>query len=82
MDPAVGAGFPLAASLGVLALVAPGGLGVREGVIVAYLGLAGIPAMEATTISIASRLWFLGGELIFFAAGAIAHRGWRGRARG
>jgi uncharacterized membrane protein YbhN (UPF0104 family) len=81
IDPAVALGFPLASSLGILVLVAPGGLGVREGIIVAYLGLAGIPPLEATTISIASRLWFLGGELAFFAAGAIAHLGRAGVRR-
>jgi len=62
-------GFSIAASLGVLAIIAPGGLGVREGVLTAYLVFAGIEITEATTIAITSRLWFLSGEFfIFFVA--------------
>jgi uncharacterized membrane protein YbhN (UPF0104 family) len=69
-----GLGFPLAGSLGVLAVIAPGGLGVREGVIVGYLTLAGIPLPQALAVSVASRLWFLAGEVIFFASGVVANR--------
>ena len=68
-----GLAFPLAASLGVLAIVAPGGLGAREGVLVGYLVLTGHPGAEATTIAIAARLWFLTGELTLFALGWITH---------
>ena len=70
----VGLGFPLAGSLGVLAVIAPGGLGVREGIMVGYLTLAGIPFPQALTVSVASRLWFLLGELIFFVSGIVANR--------
>lgn len=70
---AAGLAFPLAATLGVLAVFAPGGLGAREGVLVGYLILAGHPAAEATTIAVAARLWFLASELMLFALGWLIH---------
>ena len=69
-----GLGFPLAGTLGILAIVAPGGLGVREGILTGYLSLAGLPINEAMTIAIATRLWFLTGEIIIFFTGWILHR--------
>lgn len=70
--PAVGLAFPLAATLGILAIVAPGGLGVREGVIVGILVVSGLETAQAVTVSIAARGWFLFGETMFFVAGALA----------
>lgn len=69
ISPATGLGFPLALTAGLLAFIAPGGLGVREGVLVGYLVLAGLPVAEATAVSIAARLWFLAGEVITFLLG-------------
>lgn len=66
-------GFPLAASLGIVSLITPGGLGTREGVLVACLVGAGIAGPAATSIATASRLWFLMGEFFVFAAGWVAH---------
>lgn len=60
-------GFPLAITLGIMALIAPGGIGIREGVLVAYLTMLGIDLAQATTISVASRLWFLLGEIFIFS---------------
>jgi uncharacterized membrane protein YbhN (UPF0104 family) len=74
VSPSDGLAFPLAASLGVLAIIAPGGLGAREGVLVAYLVLAGHSAVDATTVAVAARLWFLAGELALFVAGWITDR--------
>ncbi len=71
----VGLAFPLAGTLGIMAVVAPGGLGVREGVMAGYLLLVGFSAADAATISVASRLWFLVGETLFFIAGLLAHGG-------
>jgi len=62
-------GFALAGSLGVLAVIAPGGLGVREGVLTGYLTLTGLNLPEATTIAVTSRLWFLIGEVFIFLVG-------------
>jgi len=64
--------FPLATTTGIIALFAPGGLGVREGVLVGCMTLYGIPLDEATGIAILSRLWFLAGEgFIFLLALAL-----------
>jgi uncharacterized membrane protein YbhN (UPF0104 family) len=70
----VGLGFPLAATLGIMTLIAPGGIGAREGLMVGYLGLAGLSIADAATIAVASRLWFLVGELFIFIAGWISHK--------
>ena len=48
--------FPLGVTLGLLALIIPSGLGVREGIITGYLHLSGVPLEYATTISIIARL--------------------------
>jgi uncharacterized membrane protein YbhN (UPF0104 family) len=69
ISPATGLGFPLALTAGLVAFIAPGGLGVREGVMVGYLVLAGLPLPEATAVSIAARLWFLAGEVLTFVLG-------------
>jgi uncharacterized membrane protein YbhN (UPF0104 family) len=69
-----GFGFPLASTLGIMTLVTPGGLGTREGVMVGYLTLAGIPVTEATTMAVASRLWFLAGEVFIFSVGWVAKK--------
>ncbi len=66
--------FPLAGTLGVMAIIAPGGLGVREGVMVTYLVLAGFSAQAAMSISIAARLWYLIGEIFIFITGIIINR--------
>jgi glycosyltransferase 2 family protein len=70
----VALGFPLATTLGIISLIAPGGLGAREGVIIGYLTLANIPVIEATTIAVAARLWFLMGEIFIFIVGCVAHK--------
>lgn len=72
VSPGDGLAFPLAATLGVLAIVAPGGLGAREGVLVAYLVMAGQPVADATSVAFAARLWFLVAELALFAIGWFA----------
>lgn len=58
--------FPLSVSFGVLALVAPGGIGVREGIISTYLIANGWEADLAITTSLISRLWFFSGEVFIF----------------
>ncbi len=73
LSPSDGLAFPLAATLGVVAIIAPGGLGAREGVLIAYLVLAGHSGTEATTVAVAARLWFLAAELALFAIGWVVH---------
>ncbi|MBW1893185.1 MAG: flippase-like domain-containing protein [Deltaproteobacteria bacterium] len=66
--------FPLAGTLGILFIFAPGGIGIREGIMIGYLSTLNITLPEAITISAASRLWFIIGEIFIFATGYIAHR--------
>ncbi len=61
--------FPMSVSLGILAIISPGGLGIREGIMTAYLKIGGLDTSTAVTITIMARLWFLVGEFfIFFIA--------------
>ncbi len=71
---AAGLSFPLAVTLGIMAIIAPGGIGIRESVIVGCLTLAGSALSDATTISVSSRLWFLVGESFIFLVGFVGHR--------
>lgn len=66
--------FALGGSIGILSIFAPGGLGVREGVLTAYLSLAGLALQDATTIAVASRLWFLAGEVFIFLVAVLLDR--------
>lgn len=65
------AAFPLAVSAGIAAVFAPGGLGVREGVLLAALSASGVEEPSASGIVIAARLWFLTGELCIFIAALL-----------
>jgi len=58
--------FPLSAIAGIMAIIAPGGIGVREGVMVLGLTYAGFNLEHATSVSILSRLWFVVGEISLF----------------
>ncbi len=71
--------FALGGSIGILSIFAPGGLGVREGILTAYLTLAGIAVQDATTIAVASRLWFLAGEVFIFLTALLLER--RGKSK-
>lgn len=68
---ALAAGFPLAVTLGILAVIAPGGLGVREGILIVWFQAAGFDLATATSLSVSSRLWALLGEIGIFVAGLI-----------
>lgn len=63
---AIGYSFPLAVVLGIISLFAPGGFGVREGLLTTFLLLSGMEIELATSIAVVSRLWFLCGELFIF----------------
>ncbi len=58
--------FPLSVSFGLIAVILPGGLGLREGIIIGYLVLAGLDTETATSISFLNRFWFIVGELFIF----------------
>jgi uncharacterized membrane protein YbhN (UPF0104 family) len=66
-----GLAFPLAINFGLLIIFIPGGLGIREGIIVWFLTLQGIPLATAVTVSVAARIWFTFGEVFLFVLGWI-----------
>jgi hypothetical protein len=70
--PAHGAAFALAATLGIMAVAVPGGLGVREGLLVLLLAASGIPVAVGAAVAVHGRIWFLAGETSIFLLGLIA----------
>lgn len=69
ISPLAGFILPLAITVGIIMLFAPGGIGVREGILAALLHGSGLEIELATTIAVASRIWFLAGEVFLFLAG-------------
>ena len=69
-----GLAFILAANIGLIAIIFPGGIGIREGILVAILINFEFTIAEATTISLVSRLWFLSGEVFIFLTSLIVQR--------
>jgi len=65
----VAGAFALSCTIGILALFAPGGLGVREGILVISLS-AIMPQAIAVAIALASRIWMTMGEMA--AVGVVA----------
>ena len=63
--------FPLATIIGIAAVFAPGGLGLREASLVGMLTLGNISTAHATTLTVFSRVWYLAGELFAFALSII-----------
>jgi glycosyltransferase 2 family protein len=63
--------FPLSATLGIVAIFAPGGIGVREAVLVGCLTLYQIPIEIATGITVLSRVWFIIGEAFIFITSIV-----------
>ena len=61
--------FPFATSLAIITIIAPGGIGIREGALFGCLVLLSLPVSEATSIAVSSRIWFLFGELVYFIIG-------------
>lgn len=58
--------FPIATVAGILAIVVPGGIGIREGILGIFIYKFIGAHQLASTISIFSRLWFLIGEVFIF----------------
>ncbi len=63
--------FPMSVSCGLLAIFLPGGIGVREGIIVMFLTSMGHSPALAITISIIQRLWFISGEVFIFGSALL-----------
>jgi len=71
-DISLGFALPLSMNIGLLSLITPGGIGVRESMIVGYFLLFDIPSSISAKISILSRFWFLMGEIFIFLVGFTA----------
>ncbi len=65
--------FPLSVVLGIISIISPGGLGVREAVLTAFFTI-NYDADTAISISTVSRLWFLLGETIIFLTGLLFYQ--------
>jgi uncharacterized membrane protein YbhN (UPF0104 family) len=63
--------FPVSVVYGVLAIIMPGGIGVREGIITTFFVTIGMELELATSISVVSRLWFIIGEAFIFVLSSI-----------
>ncbi|MFI5212565.1 MAG: lysylphosphatidylglycerol synthase domain-containing protein [Candidatus Saccharimonadales bacterium] len=61
----------LAGALGMLAIFAPSGIGVREGILLTLLSLV-MPPEYALIVTVTSRLWDVGLDLLFFAITKLA----------
>lgn len=62
----IGFYFALAGSIGIIAIITPGGLGVREGILASLILTSDFSIEIATTIAVTSRIWFLLGEIFIF----------------
>jgi len=69
----VAGAFSLASLGGILMVLAPSGLGVREGILAVLLAQVA-PSSVAVVLSLAARLWFTAGECVIIAAVFIAGR--------
>ena len=58
--------FPFSVCVGIVAIIAPGGIGIREGVLAMIIVSLGNPVKTAAEISVLSRVWFVTGEIILF----------------
>lgn len=61
----------LAGALGMLAIFAPSGIGVREGILLGLLSIV-MPTEFALLVTVTSRLWDVALDGIFFALGKVA----------
>jgi uncharacterized membrane protein YbhN (UPF0104 family) len=64
--------YAAAWTVGFLSMLAPGGLGIREGVLSLLLS-AYLPPATATLVALLSRIWSLAGDLVL-AGGAFCLR--------
>ena len=70
-DLKLGFAFPLSMTIGFIAFFTPGGLFVRESVLLAYFALFKLPLEISIAVSVLSRFWLLVGELFIFILGFI-----------
>jgi len=73
--------FPVSTAIGIIVIIAPGGIGVREGLLIAGLVFFGLQVKEATSVAFMSRLWFLSGEFLCFVIAVLLDIKTRNRFR-
>ena len=66
--------IPFSITIGILAFFSPGGIGVREFAISGYLIIVGYSSSDAATIAIATRIWMLIGETMYFVISYLLQR--------
>lgn len=66
--------FIVSIALGILALVSPGGLGVREAILSGLLVSCGISIENSVLLAVSSRVWFLIAEMLMFVLGIIVSK--------
>lgn len=69
-----GLSFVFAANIGLVSLIFPGGIGIREGILITILLSFEFSLAEATSISLVSRIWFLSGEIFIFLTSIILQK--------
>ena len=67
-------GFPLAITLGILAVFSPGGLGVREGILIVWFQASGFDLAMATSFSVTVRIYTLIGDVGIFCIGLLMNK--------
>ena len=70
----VGLMYVAATIMGIVAIFAPGGLGIREGTLVFLLASHGYSTVEASSIAVGSRIWAHVAEACMFCIGLIFAR--------
>ena len=66
--------LPLARTVGMIVLFTPGGIGVREGIMIPLLVKSGLILNYAISVSIIYRLWYSMGEVIMFLLALVLQR--------
>lgn len=78
--PELTAAVLIAGTLGTLALIAPAGLGVREGILIVLFSLL-MPRSVAVAAALVLRLWSIAMDLLYFLVALVTHRTERSKAQ-
>jgi len=63
--------FPLSIVIGLVSIIFPGGIGIREGVLILFLVSNGISMEISVLVSVLARIWFVLAEVILFITAMI-----------
>lgn len=70
----LGFAFPVSTIIGMLAIFAPAGIGIRESIMVSSLCLLGMDTKDSISISVIARLWYMFGEFYIYIAAMVLKR--------